>query len=74
MSTRDIPERKLQNVARYLDDFPPVAPGQEEEETKQYWELLLHELAQLPGDRFRYSYTQVSQPTCALCACLRRSD
>ena len=64
MSLGDIPVRQLHNVARYLDEFHPAAPGQGEWETKQYWELLLNELAQLPGSggRFRYSYAEVNLP------------
>ena len=34
MSTKDIPEAKLQEVARYLDEFPPVGEGQEEEDVE----------------------------------------
>ena len=61
MSTRDISEGKLLQVARYLDGFPPVGKGQEEEDVEQYWVLLLKELSRLPklGTRFSYTRSQV---------------
>ena len=62
MSTADISKGKLEEVARYLDRFPPLARGQEEEDVEQYWVLLLKELGRLPGSlgkTFSYSRSQV---------------
>ena len=62
MSTRDISEGKLLALAKYLDRFPPLAPGQHEDDVEQYYCILLEELGRLPpplGAKFTYSRSQV---------------
>ena len=66
-TVRDIREKKLVAVARYLDRFPPLAPGQKEEEVEQYYGLLCVELRRLPpplGAKFTYTRSQVCHWHC----------
>ena len=61
-SVKDISEDKLVRLAEYLDDFPPLAPGQSDEDVEQYYCALFVELSRLPpplGTKFTYSRSQV---------------
>lgn len=61
-SVKDISDDKLVRLAEYLDDFPPLAAGQREEDIEQYYCALFVALSRLPpplGTKFTYSRTQV---------------
>ena len=62
-TVRDISGEKLKAVAKYLDGFPPQAPGQKEEDVEQYYSLLCAELRRLPpplGPKFTYTRSKVT--------------
>jgi hypothetical protein len=63
-TVRDIREKKLVEVAHCLDGFPPLAPGQKEEDVEQYYSLLCAELRRLPpplGAKFTYTRSQLTE-------------
>ena len=54
----DIPQEQLKELASYLDEFPS-RPEAGEEESDEYWRLLMNELRSSPTTSRKFNYTNV---------------